>query len=444
MENADSKLANSICEIKDHSKCSESFYKDQIQSEISQEKPSKEEIQHITKIINDHYEDLIQGSDIQSKLVEKIPELEKNNFDFRSIWNVLEETERKEFEELVSLRNKSSAFDLLELATSNFSPWWEATPALVEYLNKTEHEPEKYLEYVNESLLQNQSDPVYNNQNSIIFDSDDKQSRFFEPTPQIFVAIPEFSSLSKSTPNISVYYNMLGLLLVYAMAYRTFQAEMDLFYTDSIQYFGSTSPFIFDKSAPIFQSFEESLVLCLQSTNNIEAKLVYLNDLLKILEYPSGALLALSDLYDFFLKANEHFEAIIQNKDISNMTKTGTSCKYNSKHKYSGSEKMEAETNLITEKSQKQAKKLKRKLFFITKRLVYFLSLCRYKFELSQDESLLSVKQTILYALKGYINMLTLENRSILEDAKTMTRVGAENSTIHQKSKIIEIIDQES
>ncbi|PWA03285.1 hypothetical protein BB558_000544 [Smittium angustum] len=273
-----------------HLKCTEEFYKDQVTQELLNIKPTEDESKKVMQIIKSHYENMTENDDHEYyELVEKISQIDLDSADFNTIWNVLDQRDRDEFSRLFYKGTMSNeAKEILEDATtSNVKQWWENTSKKIEIIETSSEECQTDLTTdgitTNELLEIENEDFLYN-------DPENDTEKFLQQ-PEIFKDIPPFESITKAPVNILVFNQLSGILM--------FQGEIENNPSESLNQIFQISPYIHGKVAPVFNSIEEVVSVGFSFLNEFkaEARLFYMEDLKKLVEYKQGCLIALSHIY---------------------------------------------------------------------------------------------------------------------------------------------------
>ncbi|XP_049879131.1 zinc finger HIT domain-containing protein 2 [Pectinophora gossypiella] len=181
-----------------HASCSEDFYRDCVNEELTSQhtdEESKRKMLEILKKINgehnfDEIEDLefdneeIDSDDnVEDDLHERIKDINLDDAD--SVWNVLTEDERNEFEALL---NRGDVGSILP----QWEPWW-----------------------------------TYSKDARLVQDLEDNEEKEVLKKCPSLVKVPKFSTLTTIEPSPAIRYNITNVLSSYAFIMRYFNGELD-------------------------------------------------------------------------------------------------------------------------------------------------------------------------------------------------------------------------
>lgn len=258
-----------------HSECSEEFYKQNIQDELtlrSQEdgNASRNKIYEILNRINnedflyddeDDIEEIDSDDDADEDIASRLQGIDIN--DSEDIWKHLTEEERQEFQKLV---NNGEIFNLIP----DYKPWWEQNKVLVQEVGE---ETKKKL-------------------------------------PDIYNKIPDFEKLTSKPVSPCLHFNICNILGSYTILTRFYNGEHHTNPLETVKYFLTFSKTL--KSNENFDNYETCLESILKEIEdfNLDLGVEYEDinkDLQIILISPGGEyiLRALSDVYKLFSKAKK-------------------------------------------------------------------------------------------------------------------------------------------
>ncbi|PVU95487.1 hypothetical protein BB561_001799 [Smittium simulii] len=396
-----------------HIQCSEGFYKTQIEENTLQPKPDNKQVAEITRMIKEHYENLLEDNDIDDEIYSKISEINENSFDLDSIWNALDQTEKKEFEQLFfSSTLSSKAIEIINYAATNFNPWWNKPCPIIEQIDSHKHDLNNFDQA---KLVEMENKVNYEHDKSIEEDMLDgvysSMDINYEDIPEIYSNIEPFTKISKVAPNPAVFNILYGIITSYVIIYRKFQGEMNKYCIDSVNLVCELYPPLFEKTVSITESLEEQIIICLQLSESVDSKIIHLKDLYSVLRFPSGMLISLSDIYQHLLTCQEEFCSNQENKT----------------------------------KKSKHNKKLLKMVNCALKRVYFYMSLVS-SIGCAEESSILAAQninlETSTKWVEMYIQTLEQEQKLHSHNLKSVIRVQPNNNKVLPvKMDKIEILD---
>jgi len=176
-----------------HSKCSENFYKECVQAELSGDNLSQESKHRMEKILariasestdSDSEEDSDDDSD-EEDLADRLQAVDLDDAD--SVWEKLSARERKEFTEFLE---KGDVNTILP----TFNPWWS--------------------QHIQEPKIQEVDAPV--------------NKSFMKICPPLWNKIPDFNALfARGSPSPTIKYGVMNLVYAYAYAVRLLHGDYE-------------------------------------------------------------------------------------------------------------------------------------------------------------------------------------------------------------------------
>lgn len=271
------KYCSSLCyKSKEHSECSESFYREWVESSVCEKDFDGEKKEKMIQILK-KFHDSTEDAENEQSIVDRFSGLNIDDLDEESLWKNLNEEEQNKFKALLEDENQ------LETIINIKQPWWTVSSISL-VTDISEETPE----------------------------TDD-----IAPRPLYPLNVKKLSSISSKKPSECVQFNLVNILYAYAFLNRFYNCDTRDFLEDVIKFFYQFSPVLSEGKnySSLEESVQDSVRLILNSELGVPLDFIksIVNDVNCILQGPVNrrpshfVLCALNDieLLFFELKAVE-------------------------------------------------------------------------------------------------------------------------------------------
>lgn len=238
-----------------HSVCSETFYKEWVESSLNDKIINVDERNKMIQILKKFHESTNEDTENENSIIDKFTDLNLDDLDEDAIWESLNEKERNEFKSLIADTKN------LELMILIKQPWWSTSDIkLVSDItdSETNEIPEKVT-----------------------------------PRPYYPLNVKKLSSITTKKPSECIQFNLVNILYAYAFLNRFYNCDMRDFLEDVIKSLYQFSPVLSEGKnySSLEESVQDSIRLIINSELGAPLDFVksIVNDVSNILQGPKNS-----------------------------------------------------------------------------------------------------------------------------------------------------------